>query len=88
MLGLTKKVPEYPFPILVDLMIVSAEHRDGTVGQKSPEWVKTLKPELIKSDRIKVFGAANSLAQGREGAFFQFQGASPRSPELPRSRVQ
>jgi branched-chain amino acid transport system substrate-binding protein len=38
-----------------NMMIIPADLVTTPVGQKSPEWVKTLKPELLKSDRIKVF---------------------------------
>jgi len=55
LLGITKKVPEYPFPILVDMALIPADIVTTPVGQKSPEWVKTLKPDLLKSDKIKVF---------------------------------
>ena len=56
LLGVTKKVAEYPFPILDQMMIIPAELVTTPVGQKSPEWVKTLKPDLLKSDKIKVIG--------------------------------
>jgi branched-chain amino acid transport system substrate-binding protein len=55
LLGITKKVPEYPFPVLTNMMLIPAEITTTPVGQKSPEWVKTLKPDLLKSDKIKVY---------------------------------
>jgi branched-chain amino acid transport system substrate-binding protein len=56
LLGVTKKVGEYPFPVLDRMMIIPADLVTTPVGQKSPEWVKTLKPDLLKSDKIKVIG--------------------------------
>ena len=55
LLGITKKVPEYPFPVLTNMMLIPADLVTTPVGQKSPEWVKTLKPDLLKSDKIKVY---------------------------------
>jgi branched-chain amino acid transport system substrate-binding protein len=55
LLGITKKVPEYPFPVLTNMMLIPAEIVTTPVGQKSPEWVKTLKTDLLKNDRIKVY---------------------------------
>jgi len=56
LLGITKKTPQYPFPVLTNMMLISAEIVTTPVGQKSPEWVKTLKPEILKSSQIKAFG--------------------------------
>jgi branched-chain amino acid transport system substrate-binding protein len=56
LLGVTKKVPEYPFPVLTNMMLIPAEIVTTPVGQKSPEWVKTLKPDLLKNSQIKAFG--------------------------------
>ena len=55
LLGTTKKTPDYPFPILEKMMIFPAELVTTPVGQKSPEWVRTLKPEIVKNDKIKTF---------------------------------
>jgi branched-chain amino acid transport system substrate-binding protein len=55
LLGVTKKVPEYPFPILDKVMLVPADLVTAPVGVKSPDWVKTLKPDLLASDRLKLF---------------------------------
>jgi branched-chain amino acid transport system substrate-binding protein len=55
LLGVTKKVPEYPFPILTNMMLVPAEIATTPVGLKSPDWVKTLKPDLLNNTSIKTF---------------------------------
>ena len=55
LLGITKKVPEYPFPILTNMMLIPADIATTPVGQKSPDWVKTLKPDILTSDKIKVY---------------------------------
>jgi branched-chain amino acid transport system substrate-binding protein len=55
LLGMTKTRAGYAFQVMENMMIVPADLVTTPIGQKSPEWVKTLKPELVKSDRIKVF---------------------------------
>ena len=55
MLGVTKMTPAYPFPVLQGLAIYPGEMVTNPVGTKSPDWVKTLKPELLKDPRIKTF---------------------------------
>ena len=55
LLGVVKKVPEYPFPIITNIMIVPAEIVTTPVGLKSPDWVKTLKPDLLNNTRIKSY---------------------------------
>jgi len=55
LLGMTKTRAGYAFQVMENMMIIPADLVTTPLGQKSPEWVKTLKPELIKSDRIKVF---------------------------------
>ncbi len=55
LLGVTKKVPEYPFPILDKMMLVPADLVTTPVGQKSPSWVKTLKADILQSPTIKTF---------------------------------
>lgn len=57
MLGTTKRVPQYPFAIMDKLMIFPADLITTPVGQKSPAWVKTIGPDLLKSDRIKSFAS-------------------------------
>jgi len=53
LLGVTRKVAGYNFPILEKIMIYPADLISTPVGQKSPEWVKTIKPELINNPRFK-----------------------------------
>ena len=55
LLGVTKKVSEYPFPVLDKIMIVPATAVTPPIGEKSPEWVKKLKPDLLTNDQIKTF---------------------------------
>ncbi len=55
LLGLTKKTAAYTFPTLEKMSVYPAELITTPVGQKSPEWVKTIKPELMNSPRIKNF---------------------------------
>lgn len=56
MLGITKAVPGLPFPVLDKLTIIPATLTTAPVGQRSPEWVKTVKPELLTSPLIKTYG--------------------------------
>ena len=55
MLGVTKTTPAYPFPVIQGLTVYPGAMVQNPVGTKSPEWVKTLKPELLKDPRIKTF---------------------------------
>jgi branched-chain amino acid transport system substrate-binding protein len=55
LLGITKKSPDYAFPILEKIVIYPADLITTPVGQKSPEWVKTLKPELINHPRLRQY---------------------------------
>ena len=55
MLGVTKMTPAYPFPIIDGLTIYPAALVQNPVGTKSPEWVKTLKIDMLKDPRIKSF---------------------------------
>lgn len=57
--GVTKKVPGYAFPILDKIAIIPADLVLPPVGQKSLDWVKTLKPEIINSARIKTFASTD-----------------------------
>jgi branched-chain amino acid transport system substrate-binding protein len=52
-LGVTHKVAGYNFPVLEKIMLYPADLISTPVGQKSPEWVKTIKPELLKNPRFK-----------------------------------
>ncbi len=55
MLGITKNTAAYPFAVLEGLTIYPGDMVQNPVGTKSPEWVKTLKPELMRDPRIKTF---------------------------------
>jgi branched-chain amino acid transport system substrate-binding protein len=55
LLGITKKVPQYPFAVMDKMMLVPADLVSTPVGQKSPVWVKTLNADVLKSDRIKSY---------------------------------
>lgn len=55
LLGLTKKVPQYPFAVLDKMMIVPADLVTPPVGAKSPQWVKTINTAVLKSERIKSY---------------------------------
>ena len=53
LLGITKRVPEFPFAVLDKMMLVPADLVTAPVGEKSLAWVKTLKLDVLKSDRLK-----------------------------------
>lgn len=55
LLGITKRVPQYPFAVMDKMMLVPADLVTTPVGQHSPEWVKTIKPALLQSDRLKSY---------------------------------
>ncbi len=55
LLGVTKKTPDYKFPILEKIAVYPAEMITTPVGQKSPDWVKTLKPALVNDSRIRQY---------------------------------
>jgi branched-chain amino acid transport system substrate-binding protein len=55
LLGITKKTSGYDFPILEKIVIYPAEMITTPVGKKSPEWVKTLKPDLINHPAFKQY---------------------------------
>ncbi|MDY7579143.1 ABC transporter substrate-binding protein [Herbaspirillum sp. RTI4] len=55
LLGVTKKTAAYPFPVLDKIEIFPAEMLIAPVGEKSMDWVKTIKPALLKDSRIKTF---------------------------------
>ncbi|MBG7620001.1 ABC transporter substrate-binding protein [Herbaspirillum sp. AP02] len=57
LLGTTRKVAAYPFPILDKIEIYPAEMAIAPMGQKSVDWVKTIKPEILKDARIKTYPA-------------------------------
>jgi branched-chain amino acid transport system substrate-binding protein len=55
LLGITKKVPAYPFAVMDKMMIVPADLVIAPVGVMSPDFVKTIKPSLLQSDRLKMY---------------------------------
>ncbi len=55
LLGITKKVAQYPFMVMDKMAIIPAELVTTPVGQNSPDWVKTLKPGLLQSADIKTY---------------------------------
>ena len=55
LLGLTKRVPQYPFAVLDKMMLVPADLVTTPVGQMSPAWVKTINPAVLNSDRLKTY---------------------------------
>jgi len=48
--GITKKVADYPFPVLDNMMFIPAEMVATPVDKKSPEYVKTISPSILKKD--------------------------------------
>ena len=54
--GVTRNDPAHPFPVVGELMFYPADIVAAPVGEKSAEWVKTLKPALIDHARIKRVG--------------------------------
>ena len=55
LLGVTRKTAAYPFPVLDKIVIYPAALVTTPVGKKSPEWVKTLTPAVMKDPSIKAF---------------------------------
>ena len=55
MYGLTKRVPQFPFAVLDKMTIFPADMITTPVGQKSPAWVKTINPAILKSERFKSY---------------------------------
>ena len=55
LLGITKRVPQYPFAVMDKMLLVPADLVSTPVGQKSTTWVKTLKADVLKSDRLKSY---------------------------------
>jgi branched-chain amino acid transport system substrate-binding protein len=54
LLGVTKKIAKYPFPVIDQIMIIPAAGVTTPVGQKSPEWVKTIKSDLLEQ-KLKIY---------------------------------
>lgn len=55
LLGTTRHVDKYPFAVMDQMMIIPADLVTPPVGDKSPAWVKTVSPAILKSDRIKTY---------------------------------
>ena len=55
LLGVTKRVPQYPFAVMDKMMLVPAELVTTPVGQKSSAWVKMIKSDVLQSDRLKMY---------------------------------
>jgi len=55
LLGITKRVPQYPFAVMDKMMLVPADMVTAPVGQMSLEWIKTINPAILKSDRLKSY---------------------------------
>ena len=56
LLGVTKKTAKYPFPVLDQMMIIPADVATTPVGQKSPEWVKSVKTDILQT-KVKTYSA-------------------------------
>jgi len=55
LLGITKHVPQYPFAVMDKMMLVPADLVTPPLGQKSLPWIKTLKVDVLQSDRLKTY---------------------------------
>ena len=55
MLGVTKRVPQYPFAVMDKMTLVPADMVTAPVGQRSLDWIKTINPAILKSDRFKSY---------------------------------
>jgi branched-chain amino acid transport system substrate-binding protein len=53
--GITKSVPEYPFKVLDQMMIVPAELVTPPVGEQSLDWVKKITPAMLNSNQLKTY---------------------------------
>lgn len=56
LLGVTKKTAKYPFPVMDNMMIIPADIATAPVGQKSQDWVKTVKADLLQA-KMKAYTA-------------------------------
>ena len=54
--GVTRKDGSQTFPVVGELSFYPADIVAPPVGQKSVDWVKTLKPELLQNSQIKRVG--------------------------------
>ena len=55
LLGITRHVPQYPFAVMDKMMLIPADLVTAPVGQKSLPWIKTLKVDVLQSDRLKTY---------------------------------
>lgn len=55
LLGVTKRVPPYPFAVIDKMMLVPAGMVTAPVGQISSAWIKTLTPAALNSDALKTY---------------------------------
>jgi len=56
LLGVTKKTAKYPFPVMDQMMIIPADVATTPVGQKSPQWVKSVKTDILQT-KVKTYSA-------------------------------
>lgn len=49
LIGTTLHSDRYPFPVMTDMVVFPAESVTTPVGQKSIDWLKTLKPEILQT---------------------------------------
>ena len=54
LLGVTKRVPQFPFAVLDKMMIVPADLVTTPLDQKSPAWVKTINPSILNDSSLKL----------------------------------
>ena len=55
LLGITRKVPQYPFMVMDKMMLVPGVLVTTPVGSKSVDWVKTIKPSILQDPTLKMF---------------------------------
>ena len=55
LLGITRKVPQYPFMVMDKMMLVPGVLVTTPVGSKSVDWVKTIKPTVLQDASLKMF---------------------------------
>jgi branched-chain amino acid transport system substrate-binding protein len=49
LIGTTIHSDSYPFPVMTDMVVFDAASITTPVGQKSVDWLKTLKPEMVNA---------------------------------------
>jgi len=55
LLGTTRKVADYPFPVMDQMMIVPAELVTPPPGVRTHDWIGKLTPDILKADSIKTY---------------------------------